>query len=66
MPFTYQRRPYTLDELKDITREDIINRCSDIIVDKETLMNNMKLFLACSKLIRVNSILVPVKRIVIK
>ena len=57
MPFTYPRRPYTLDELKDMTREDIINRCSDIIVDKNSLMNNMKLFLDCAKLIRINSIL---------
>ena len=57
MPFTYPRRPYTIDELKTMTKEDIINRCSDIIVDKDTLMNNMKLFLDYSKLIRVNSIL---------
>ena len=57
MPFTYPRRPYTLNELKDMTKEDIVYRCSDIIVDKETLMNNMKLFLDCSKLIRVNNIL---------
>ena len=57
MPFTYPRRPYTLEELKDLSKEDIINRCSDIIIYKKSLINNIKLFLECIKLIRINNIL---------
>ena len=57
MPFSYSRRPYSLNELKDMSKEDILNRCSDIIVDKNSLMNNMKLFLEYSKIIRIRNIL---------
>ena len=57
MPFVYPKRPYNLEELKDMSRDNIIERCSDIIVDKNSLLNNIKLFLELSKINRINKIL---------
>ena len=57
MPFIYSRKPYNLEKLTDMSKEDILNKCSSVIVDKNTLMKNMKFFLEISKIIRINNIL---------
>ena len=57
MPFTYSRRPYFLEELKNMTKEEVINKCSGIIVDNKSLLENLDLFLNYSLFFRIQSIL---------
>ena len=58
MPFTYPRRPYPLEEIKEMKYEDVVERCSALIVDKKSWLENLELFLKYSKLIRINNILI--------
>ena len=57
MPFVYPRRPYSLIELKTMTIEDVLNKCSGIVIDKKSLMDNLDLFLNYSSIIRIRFIL---------
>lgn len=57
MPFSYSKRPYNIDELKNMNYEDILNRCSGIIINKENLINNIELFIKISSINRINNIL---------
>ena len=57
MPFTFPKRPYKIEELKEMSKEQILERCSDIIVDKDSLLNNLNLFLELSKINRIKNIL---------
>ena len=57
MPFIFPKRPYTIEELNNMTEEQIIERCSDIIVDKDSLLKNIKEILKYTSYVRINKIL---------
>lgn len=58
MSFTYNRRPYYLNDLKNMSNTDILNKCSGIIVNKESILENTKLFISLSNVTRINNIIV--------
>lgn len=57
MPFTYNRRPYYLTDLKNMSDLDILNKCSGIIVNKKSILEDTNLFISLSKITRINNII---------